>query len=113
MILEARSVAHEKVLPTGGEKQGMPEHDPVPRRRLSVDEARTVRRWIIGLLAASVMLSVIAPTTTVDQDRVISLLAAATMATGAVVVRRPVGFRIILALATLVAAVAATGRIHL
>ena len=91
----------------------MPDHDPTPRRSLTPSEARTVRHWIIGLVAASVMLSVIAPTTTADQDRVISLLAATTLATGAVVVRRPIGFRVILVLSTLVALAAATGALSL
>ena len=87
----------------------MPEHDPTPRRRLSASQARTVRHWIIGLITASVLLTMMAPNTTEDQDRAITLVVAASLTTGAVVVRRPIGFRIILTVATIIAMCSAMG----
>lgn len=87
----------------------MPDHDPEPRRRLTIREARTVRHWILGLAATSFVLIALSPFTTEEQDRVLTLVAAATLATGAIVVRRPVGFRVILALCAAAAMVSTFG----
>ena len=91
----------------------MPDHDPIPRRRLTARQARTVRHWIMGLAASSLIVIGLSPVTSEDQDKVITLVVAATLATGAIVVRRPVGFRVILALASTVSVASALGWIRL
>lgn len=90
----------------------MSDHDPKQRSRLSPEEARTVRTWIIILLAVSTVLIALAPYTSPDADRIISIIATATLATGAIRVRRPTGFRIILAATSLASLLAALGLLH-
>lgn len=72
--------------------------DPDGSRRLTIAEARTLRRWTVGLLLASTIVILASSFTDPATDRIIAALACATLLTGAAVVRRPLGMRVILAI---------------
>lgn len=90
----------------------MPQHDPTPKRRISQREARTIRRWTLVCLGAGAILTALASRTDGDTDRMIAIIAAASFATGAIVVRRPAGFRLILAGSSLAMLLVAIGIIQ-
>lgn len=60
-----------------------------------------MRKWIVGTTVAAVLIIGTNFTTTAQDDLVISAIATATFATGALLTRRPKGFRMILLAATL------------
>ena len=68
-----------------------------------------MRRWIIGMLTASTIVILISPFTNETFDRIFAVLAAATTATGSIVVRRPAGMRVILGFTAAIYALMAAG----
>lgn len=95
----------------------MPKHDPIPPRRpkrprMDQTTARTVRRWTIGLGVSAFLLIAMAPFTNGTDDRIVSILAAATLITGAIVIPRPTGFRAILAVTAMLCVMVAVGIIR-
>lgn len=68
-----------------------------------------IRVWTLGLLTVSTAVLLASPFTDMATDRVISGISAATFGTGAIVIRHPVGFRIILAVVAVLSALLAVG----